>query len=213
MTVEVVVIGAGGFGRETLDVLEAMIAHDPASVRVLGVVDDAPNGRNARLLTERAVPLLGTIEALLSMPTSVQYLIGIGSPRVRAGVARRLADTPRLAFTAVHPAATIGSRTRLGSGSVVCAGAQVSTNVEVGRHGHLNPACVIGHDAKIDDCVSINPGAVVSGDTHIGGGSLIGANATVLQGLNVGANSLVGASACVVRDVPPDTTVRGVPAR
>jgi sugar O-acyltransferase (sialic acid O-acetyltransferase NeuD family) len=213
MTIEVVIIGAGGFGRETLDVVEAMIVNAPASVRVAGVVDDAPTVRNRRLLEERSVQLIGSVEDLLSLPIAVQYLIGIGSPQVRATVARRFDETSRLAFTAIHPSATVGSRTRLGRGSIVCAGAQLSTNVEIGRHGHVNPASVIGHDAKLEDCVSINPGAVVSGDVHIESGALIGANATVLQGLTVGANALVGASACVVRDVGPGMTVRGVPAR
>jgi sugar O-acyltransferase (sialic acid O-acetyltransferase NeuD family) len=213
MTIDVVIIGAGGFGRETLDVVEAMIADDPASVRVVGVVDDAPTDRNLQLLEERSVPLMGSVDALLRLPVAVQYLIGIGSPRVRASVASRLEETSRLAFTAVHPSATIGSRARLGRGSIVCAGAQLSTNVEIGRHGHVNPASVIGHDAKLEDYVSINPGAVVSGDVRVESGALIGANATVLQGLTVGANALVGASACVVRDVAPGMTVRGVPAR
>ncbi len=35
----------------------------------------------------------------------------------------------------------------------------------------------------------------------------------VLPGLRVGAGATVGAGACVVRDVPPESVVKGVPAR
>jgi acetyltransferase-like isoleucine patch superfamily enzyme len=42
---------------------------------------------------------------------------------------------------------------------------------------------------------------------------MLGAGSVILQGLVVGEGSVVAAAACVVRDVPPATTVMGVPAR
>jgi UDP-2-acetamido-3-amino-2,3-dideoxy-glucuronate N-acetyltransferase len=41
----------------------------------------------------------------------------------------------------------------------------------------------------------------------------IGSGAVVLGGVRVGAGALVGAGAVVTKDVPPETVVRGVPAR
>ena len=213
MTIDVVVVGAGGFGRETLDVLEAMQAASPGLLRVLGVVDDHPSVRNRELLADRTAALLGPISALEAMAPTTRYLIGIGSPSVRARIEERLRVQGRAAFSAVHPSAVIGTRSTIGDGSVICAGVQVSTNVYLGRHTHLNAASVIGHDSVLDDFVSVNPAAVVSGDVRIGTETLVGANATVLQGLSVGDNVVVGASACVVSDVKPGLVVRGVPAR
>jgi acetyltransferase-like isoleucine patch superfamily enzyme len=61
-------------------------------------------------------------------------------------------------------------------------------------------------------CV-VNPAANISGGVALEEGVLVGAGAVVLQYLTVGARSIVGAGAVVTRDVAPDTTVIGVPAR
>ncbi|MCU1546596.1 MAG: putative acetyltransferase EpsM, partial [Homoserinimonas sp.] len=52
MTDEVVVVGAGGFGRETLDVIEAAIsAGQPIVLR--GVVDSGPRVIDLQRLADR----------------------------------------------------------------------------------------------------------------------------------------------------------------
>ena len=42
---------------------------------------------------------------------------------------------------------------------------------------------------------------------------MIGANASILGNIRIGANAKVGAGSVVVSDVPPATTVVGVPAK
>lgn len=219
MTSSIVVLGAGGFGRETLDVLEAVNlalgrdGSDPAW-DLLGVVDDAPSGANLDRLTARSVPYVGRLEEFLRTDrTGVHYVVGIGSPVARRQVATVCDASGLTAATLVHPEATVGSRASLGAGTVVCAGVRVSTNVSVGRHGHLNANATIGHDTVVEDHVSLNPLAAVSGDCVIGEGVLVGVAGVVLNGLRVGRGAVVGGSACVVTDVEPGATVVGVPAR
>jgi hypothetical protein len=60
----VVVVGASGFGRECLDVLEAMVAAGSA-VEVVGVVDDGPSDLNLERLTARGTPHLGPVDGWL----------------------------------------------------------------------------------------------------------------------------------------------------
>jgi sugar O-acyltransferase (sialic acid O-acetyltransferase NeuD family) len=209
----VVVIGASGFGREALDVVEAMAAAG-APVAVVGVVDDGPSALNLERLADRGVPFLGTVEEWLAGGVGhVRYVLGIGDPAVRRRVVARLDEAGARPFTAIHPSATFGAVGTVADGVVVCAGATISTNVRLGRHIHVNPNATIGHDAVLGDFVSVNPAAVISGEVVVGAGTLVGAAATILQNLAIGEGVVVGAGAVVTKDVPHGVVVMGVPAR
>lgn len=214
MTTDLVVVGAGGFGRETLDAVQAANAVPGGrSWRVLGVLDDAPSPANLSRLADREVPYLGRVGDWLDRRDSAHVVLAVGSPAARAMLASRFGAAGLTPATVVHPRATLGSLVELGPGSVICAGVQVSTNVRLGSYVHLNPGAVIGHDTVLEDFVSVNPGAVVSGECRIGARALIGAGSVVLQRLSVGAASTVGAAACVTRPVDAGVVVIGVPAR
>lgn len=208
-----VVIGAAGFGREVLDVVDALVATSRPKLQLVGVVDDNPLEENLDRLARRGANYLGTVGDWLEVEDDGLFVIGIGDPAVRQRLAEICQARGRLAATLLHPSATLGYGVGYGPGTVVCAGVQISNEVQLGGHVHLNPNATIGHDAVLGDYVSVNPGAVVSGECQVEAGSLIGAGAVILQQRRVGAGALVGAAACVTRNVDPGDTVMGVPAR
>jgi sugar O-acyltransferase, sialic acid O-acetyltransferase NeuD family len=212
----VIIVGGGGFARETLDVIEAHNAvHPTEMIAVVGVVDGDLDDHSYQLLTARGIATLGSDrDWLRDGDHAFPYLLAIGDPSVKQRIDERyLAAGLRPHPGVVHPAAVFGSATVLGEGTVVCAGVQISTNVATGRHVHLNPNATVGHDARLADYVSVNPAAVISGHVKLETGALIGAGAVILERRSVGAWSTVGAAACVVRNVPSGTTVKGVPAQ
>lgn len=215
MTVPVVVVGAGGHGREVLDVLEACVdrAGKPR-FRVFGVVDDAPSELNLQRLKDRGAKWLGTMDAWIDGgDRRIRFLLGVGSGSARRALGVRLSAAGFQAALAVHPSAVLGSRVALAPGVVVFAGAVVATNTSLGRHSHIHRCATVGHDCVIGSCVTVNPSASVSGDCVIEDDVMVGVGASVLQGLTVRQGATVGGGACVVGDVPPRRTVKGVPAR
>lgn len=214
MSERLVVVGAGGFGREVIDLIEAVnrAAEDPVW-DMLGVVDDEPSAENLERLKRRGVQILGGIDEYLASATPSSYLIGIGSPQVRKRVAHRFDAAGHVAATMIHPTAVRGSGVAIGPGSIICAGVSLTTNIHIGRHVHLNPGVTVGHDTVVGEHVSINPHASISGDCRIEELVLVGVAGVVLNGLTVGSAAVVGGSACVVQDVEPGATVVGVPAR
>lgn len=214
MAEDIIVIGAGGFGREVVDVIEAINDQSRAPVWVLrGVADDAPSDENLRRLADRSIGYLGTVSAALKLRPAPYFVIGIGSPTTREWVASHFETAGFRPATLVHPDATLGSKVTLGPGSVLCAGARATTNITIGRHVHINLNATIGHDSNVGDYVSINPLASISGDCTIASGVTIGVGASILNGLSVGKNSFIGGGACGTRDIEAGTTVVGVPAR
>jgi sugar O-acyltransferase (sialic acid O-acetyltransferase NeuD family) len=67
----------------------------------------------------------------------------------------------------------------------------------------------IGHHSTIGDHCFISSHVVVSGKCDVGPSCFVGVNATFGNDVSVGPDCLVGAGAVVVKDVPPDTLVRG----
>ncbi|ELY57518.1 acyltransferase [Natronolimnohabitans innermongolicus] len=70
---------------------------------------------------------------------------------------------------------------------------------------------VIGYDATIL-CHEFLQDEYRTGEVVIGERAMIGAGAIVLPGVEIGAEARVAANSLVTRDVPPGTTVAGVPA-
>ncbi|MET1074469.1 MAG: NeuD/PglB/VioB family sugar acetyltransferase [Umezawaea sp.] len=191
------IVGAGGAGREALDI--ALARRRPVDA----FLDDGLAGRVVRghdvLRPENA-------------PSGATYVVAIASAAVRRRMSDLL-DALRLhAVTLVHPRAVVCSGTVVGSGSVVQANAFVSSGVLLGAHCQIHYNATVGHDAEFADHVTVLPGANVAGAVTLGPDVLIGSGAVVLQGRTIGAGATVGAGAVVTRDVAAGAVVVGSPA-
>lgn len=205
-----VIIGAGGFGREVHDVCAA-IDDDGGAVDVVGYLADG--GADVELLPD-GVPLLGPVAQLTTLAPDVRYVIAIGSGSARRRIDEWATGAGREAATLVHPTAVVSrNRVDLAPGVIVCATSVVSTNVRLGRHAHVNLGATVGHDSVLGDYATLSPNVSLSGNTVLEDEVTMGTAATTIPGVRIGARSVVGACGAVVRDVPADVTAVGVPAR
>jgi len=99
----------------------------------------------------------------------------------------------------IHPAAKIGKGLFIDHGMGVVIG----------------ETAVIGDNVLLYQGVTLGGTGLMKGKRHptIGNNVVIGGGAKVLGNITVGDNSYIGANAVVIKDVPPNSTVVGVPGR
>ncbi len=180
-----------------------------AGIKVHGFVDDRADLIGREIL---GLPVLGDRTWLAGRDVPVFLAVGSPAGRKRVRVELRSMEIPEPPAL-VHPAAYVGLGCRIGAGSIVAAGATLTADVLVGRYVIVNAGATVSHNSRLADFATIAPGAHLAGNTTVEEGADVGIGASAIQGLTVGAWSVVGAGAVVIRDVAPNTTVVGCPAR
>ncbi len=204
------IIGAGGFGREAAWLVERLNAVSPTwSFR--GFIDDDDTLLNKEV---DGYKVHSDRDVLESEKEDVWCAIAIGDAYARKKRIERLKPFSNVHYPVlIDPDARISNRVRIGDGTIICAGTTVTVDVEIGKHNIINLDCTVGHDAKLDDYVTLYPNVNVSGAVKIGECSEIGVGSKIIQGLEIGSGVVVGANSGVFRDIQDYATALGNPAR
>ena len=203
-----VIVGAGGLGREVAALVEAM-NHNTPTWTVMGFADDDDSLQNSSVM---GYPVLGSVN-WLAQQTDLHFVIAIGDGTLREHIAKQLAESAVRPATLSHPATFVHRTTQVGAGSVFCRGVAPTVNLDIGSHVFFNPNCTIGHDSILESFVTLHPGVHISGSVHLERGVSMGTGAVVIPDTNIGANTTVGAGAVVTDDLPANCTAVGTPAR
>lgn len=199
------IYGAGGMGRETLD-LARQVNRKSRRWDEFVFIDDAPG------------PMLQGIErwffpAALDRLGSMDIVISVGEPDARRMLFDKTVAAGFSLATLIHPDIFVPESTLVGVGSQIFPGVFVSCDVRIGDNVLLQANCSLAHDSAVGAHSVLSSFAALGGGSVVGSGVYVGLHCAVREKARIGDDSIVGMGAAVVGDIPGDVVAYGNPAR
>jgi len=207
---KIVLIGAGGFGKEVAQIIERINRREQ-TYELIGFLDDGRQFHTGSVIN--GYPWLGDSSWILAHKDEIVCNCTIGNASVKAAIQRRLAEQGVRFETILATTAQIASYSQVGVGCVFYGNVSISVNCTVGDGVLLNEGVKVGHDAVIGDYTCIMPGTGISGGCAIGHEVDIGGHAFIVPGKKVGDKARIAAGSIVFSNVRAGTTVLGNPAK
>lgn len=207
---DLIIFGASGFGREVAWTVERINARIP-TWNLIGFMDDDDSIQGKTINGYNVLGKASDIEKY----RNVYFVVAVGASKLRKKIVENLkAINPEIKFgTIIDPSVEMSDFVVIGEGTIICAHSIITVNISIGRHTIINLDCTIGHDAVLQDFVTLYPSVNVSGLTNIGHAVELGTGMQIIQGKTVGDYSIVGAGAVIVKDIPAKCTAVGSPAK
>jgi sugar O-acyltransferase (sialic acid O-acetyltransferase NeuD family) len=210
MKKDIIIYGAGGFGREVAWLIEQINQVKP-EWNLIGYLDDEQSIRDKII---NGYPVLGDYIWLLKYRKEIFTICAIADPFLKKKIIDRIKSIKNVHFaTLIHPYTQMSSYVKIGKGTIICAGNIITTNIIIGEHVILNLSCTVGHDVIIKNFCTLHPAVNISGNVVIEKCTLVGTGCKIINDLKIGRNTIIGAGAVVTHDLPENCTAVGVPAR
>lgn len=206
---DLVIVGAGGFGREVLwQIRESTRCVEKHNVIGFADDDSALKGRQIN-----NYPVLGDLKWLMNYPKEICAAICVANPSIRKSIYELLRSNSSISFPAIiADNVRYSDSVKFGQGCIVCLSTTLTVNVTLGDFVIVNPHCGIGHDATLEDFVTLYWNVNIAGGVHLSTRAEIGSGTNIIPGKVIGENAVIGAGSVVVKDIPPNCTAVGVPA-
>ncbi len=208
MSLRVILVGAGGFGREVIS--WAADAHIHKNFpKIFGFLDDNSNALNN---FSYGITCLGDFESYQPHADDV-FLLGVANPTIKDKAVKLLKSKGGMFITLIHPTAVIAKTAAIGEGAVICPFALISADTKIGDFVTINVMSSIGHDSVIGDYSTLSGHVDITGQVVVGESVFFGSGVKVVPRIKIHSGAKIGAGCTVMRSVSAGTTVYTTPAR
>lgn len=207
---KIIIYGANGSAKEVAHLIEDINFSNIEKWKIIGFVDDFRSDYGVNI---NGYPLV-KFEEELTKHEKVSVVIAIANSSAKRKILNKLKRYSQIDFpNLVHPKIRISNTNKIGFGNIICEGAILTTNIEVGNFVSIGVNSTIGHDTIVKDFTTILPSSSVSGNIIIEEGVFVGTNSTIIEKLSIGESTIIGAGAVVIRNLPANCTAVGNPAK
>ncbi len=205
-----VIYGAGGFGKEIASLIKVINQSKP-TWNLKGFIDDGLKEGTSN----RYGAVLGNGGYLNIYLNPLDVIIAIANPQLRAEIVNRIKNpqiswpnliAPDVKFLDQHSI-------KIGQGNILFYSCRISCDVIIGDFNLMNSIVSLGHDTKIGNYNVMMPNTRISGESVVGDCNYFGVNSLMLQGLKVGNNTRIGAASVIMRKTKDNFLYFGNPAQ
>lgn len=205
-----IIIGAGGFGREVLEYAQDVLEVTPdVGWTIGGFIDDDLSKLEGY---ETGFEILSDISSHKVEINNV-YVCAIADTKIRKRICESFKAQGAEFVNIIHPMARIGRRCKIGTGNIFCPDSCLTVDVTIGDFVFINCHANCGHDSIVDDYCTISPFCDITGFVHLKEGVFLGSHASVCPSVEIERFSKVGAGAVAISNIPKECTAVGVPAK
>jgi len=206
MVRDVVIFGAGGFGRMVCDILRQAGQYRPVAFLDS---DSRKHGREVDGLT-----VAGNLDTFASLRRAgtTGAVVAIGDNATRDRIAGELRMRGAEMISAIHPLASVSPTAILSEHLIIGPRACIGVHARIGRDSVISSGAIIEHDNVIGNAVFIHAAVRLGGTVRVDDFATVGIGASVIHGRRIGRGARVEPGAVVIRDVEAGVAVSGVPA-
>lgn len=202
---DVLIINAGGFGRNMAVVAKSDSAHEKEWV-VRGFLD----GRKG-LQEIEGLPIVG--DPLTYRYEAPQIIVcALGDPAQRRKYSQPLLDQGA-DFMNLMPDLHRADRVEMGVGCLFERHVSIGADAKLGSFIIVLSNSIVGYDVEVGSYTTIGSFVFVGGGAKVGENVVIHPHATILPGVKIGDGAVIGAGSVVIGNVPSGVTVFGNPAK
>lgn len=207
MLKDIIIVGAGSFGREVLETLRQINRIEPTWT-IKGFINDIPTALDGFACKED-YPIIGTIRDWQPKENET-FAMGVASPDGKEKLATMLKSRGAVFATIISPMTFVSDYATIGEGCVI-------TGLSVGDHAHIGnfvtiAGSMVGGECEIGDYTT-STGFSNLTDAKIGKKVYVGSHAVILNHRKIGDEAFICAGSIVFNHVKAGTKVWGNPAK
>ena len=203
---KIVIVGAGGFGRE----IASWYLDSELYNKKIVFVDKIKKGEIK--IGDYRFPIISNIDEI-DHDSMEKVFMGVADPESKKNISQEYKQKNIKFSSFVHKSVIVAPGTKISEGTIICPYSVLSNNVYLGKFITVNLCCTIGHDAYLDDFNTLSSHVDITGGCKIGKMVFWGSGSRIIPNISVADRSKIGAGAIVMNKITTAKTIYCMPSK